>query len=103
MLVTARLIDRLIQPGILTPKGKAIARNVVCGTIINDPRDDGLQVLGGLVKTSEAVDERRRVGKGGVGDVGGVVGGNGGPDVEENAVVIKDAWRTSHGPVACSE
>lgn len=92
----------------MAPDGESIACDVVCGAVIDDPRDDGLEVLVWLVETCHAVVERRRVGKkvdgaGAGSEVCGVVRGDSGPDIEENAGVGEYSQSAGAGSVAGSE
>lgn len=103
MLIPSRLICRSIQPGILSSHRKTIARDIVGRAIINDPRHDGLEILGGLVQACPAVVKRLRFGKCVVGDIGAVVSHDGGSDVKDDAVVVEYAGSAGGGAVACSE
>lgn len=103
MLISARFIRRRRQARILAPDGVPVTRDVICGTVIYDPWDYGLQVFVRLVEACNVVGERSRVRDRDVGDVWAVVGSNGGPDIEEDAIVVEDSWRASHAPIACSQ
>lgn len=103
MLISTRLIRRGIQARILPPHGESITRDVVGGTIVNDPRHNRLEILCGFVQARPAVDKRRGLGQVRIGDVGTVVGYNGGSDVKDDACVVKDAGRSGAGVIACSE
>lgn len=82
VLITTRLDRSSRQVWVLSSNGVTIAHDVVGGNIIDDPRNNRLQLSIWLVETCNAVRESIRDRECVDVDVRSVVSKNGGPDVE---------------------